>query len=129
MKVPTEAFNISVPDGDAFLDPFDTGDQEIRFRRARHDVTTGDSILNPRMHPNLVTSFIDASTVYGSDETRAAALRTFADGKLKTSTGNMLPLNNIATFPGGPLENDNEGRVNPALLFASGDVRTNENGA
>lgn len=127
MKVPTEEFNITVPTGDVFLDPFNTGDQQIRFRRSRHDVTTGDSISNPRQHPNLVSSFIDASTVYGSDATRASALRMFADGKLKTSSGNLLPHNDTATFADGPLENDNEGRVNPAFLFAAGDVRTNEN--
>ena len=65
--------------------------------------------------------------VYGSDPARAAALRTFSGGKLKTSAGNLLPLNDAATFPEGPLENDNEGRLDPATLFISGDVRTNEN--
>jgi RHS repeat-associated protein len=127
MKTPTEAFNVSVPAGDVFLDPFNTGTQEIPLRRARFDVTTGDSLLNPRQNPNLVSSFIDASVVYGSDATRASALRTFTDGKLKTSPGNLLPINNAATFPDGLLENDNEGRANPTTLFSAGDIRTNEN--
>lgn len=127
MKLPTEAFNIAIPAGDVFLDPFQTGTQEIRIRRARFDVTTGDSIANPRQHPSLVTHFIDASMVYGSTPDRADALRTFAGGRLKTSAGNLLPLNDSTTFPEGILENDNEGRLNPASLFVSGDVRTNEN--
>lgn len=127
MTVPTEAFNIAIPMGDPILDPFNTGEQEIPFRRARYDVTTGDSVFNPRQHPNLVTSFIDASMVYGSDDARAAALRTFTNGTLKTSDGDLLPLNNAATFPDGTLENDNAGRLDPATLFAAGDVRANEN--
>ncbi|MCA9153461.1 MAG: VCBS repeat-containing protein, partial [Planctomycetales bacterium] len=127
LKVPTESFDIPIPVGEPLFDPFNTGTQVIRFRRARHDVTTGESTQNPRQHPNLVTSFLDASVVYGSDAARAVALRTLVDGKLKTSADGLLPLNNVDTFPGGALENDNEGRVDPATLFAAGDVRANEN--
>lgn len=127
LKVPTEAFDISIPAGEPLFDPFNTGTQVIRFRRARHDVTTGDNSQDPRQHPNLVTSFLDASVVYGSDAERAGALRTLVDGKLKTSANDLLPLNDTATFPGGPLENDNEGRIDPTTLFATGDVRANEN--
>jgi len=129
LEVPTESFPIPVPLGDPHLDPFFTGTQQIPLRRARYDVTTGDSSLDPRQHPNLVTSFIDASMVYGSDDARALALRTLVDGKLKTSgvAGDLLPLNDAATFPDGTLENDNAGRQDPATLFAAGDVRANEN--
>ncbi|MCA9198770.1 MAG: hypothetical protein KDA87_14575, partial [Planctomycetales bacterium] len=131
LLVPTESFHISVPSGDSLLDPFNTGTQEIRLRRARYDVATGDSIENPRQHPNLVSSFLDASVVYGSDTQRATALRTGTGGRLKTSSGpgntTLLPRNNTTTFPAGVLENDNEGRIDPALLFAAGDVRANEN--
>ncbi|MGE0756877.1 MAG: peroxidase family protein, partial [Pirellulaceae bacterium] len=127
MVTPTQSFEIAVPQGDVFLDPFNTGAQLIRFRRAPYDVATGDSVLNPREHSNRVTHFIDASMVYGSDAARAAALRTFVDGKLKMGTDELLPRNDPSTFPDGALSNDNEGRQNPATLFVSGDVRTNEN--
>ena len=121
LKVPTESFNISIPAGDPALDPFNTGTQAIPFRRAVFDVNTGTSPADPRQHPNLVSSFIDASVVYGSDPARAAALRSFVDGKLLTSPGNLLPLN------APMLENDNAGRLDPTTLFVTGDVRTNEN--
>ncbi len=71
---------------------------------------------------------MDGSVVYGSDESRAAALRTLAgDGKLKTSAGDLLPLNNAAFFPGGMLENENSGQHDPGDLFVAGDVRANDN--
>jgi YD repeat-containing protein len=127
LTAPSESFNITVPTGDPHLDPFSTGQAEIPFRRAVYDPTTGTSADNPRQHPNLVSSFIDASMVYGSDDERASALRTFSDGKLKVSSGDLLPLNDAATFPDGLLQNDNEGREDPTTLFASGDTRTNEN--
>lgn len=127
LTVPTEAFPIPIPLGDPALDPFGTGSQELRVRRARFDVTTGNSVVNPRQHPNLVTSYLDASVVYGSTPERAAALRTGEGGHLKMSGDNLLPRNDPATFPQGTLANDNEGREDPARLFATGDVRANEN--
>lgn len=42
----------------------------------------------------LSLSFVDASNVYGSDETRAKALRTMENGELKTSQNGLnLPYN------------------------------------
>ena len=55
---------------------------------------------------NSITGWIDGSQVYGSDAANAASLR-LADGHLKTSPGNNLPIVN-----GG---------------FASGDIRAAEN--
>ena len=79
---------------------------------------TGD-----RTPVNEVTSFIDASNVYGSDATRAAALRTSGGtgAKLLTGANNLLPLNTAG------LPNDNEGPVPSDQLFLAGDVRSNEN--
>lgn len=126
-QLPTEDFSIAIPQGDIYFDPFDTGTQTITFRRARFDTTTGTDPSNPRLHPNLVTSFIDASIVYGSDAQRALALRTLQGGQLKTSPGDLPPLNNATYFPNGPLENDNQGIQDPSTFFVAGDVRANEN--
>ncbi|WP_158230985.1 peroxidase family protein [Rhodopirellula bahusiensis] len=127
MLVPTARFDIAIPVGDVQFDPFNTGTQTIPFRRARHEPGTGTDLANPRLHPNLVSSFLDASVVYGSDEARATALRTLSGGKLKMDAGNLLPANTDENFPDGPLENDNEGRSDPSTLFSTGDTRANEN--
>ena len=126
--VPTESFEISVPIGDPYFDPLGDGNRSIELNRAGYDITTGTSASNPRQHPNLVSSFLDGSVVYGSSPDRATALRTNdGTGRLKTSVGNLLPLNDDLTFPDGVLENENSSRRDPQTLFAAGDVRANEN--
>ncbi|MFO0959506.1 MAG: peroxidase family protein [Isosphaeraceae bacterium] len=58
----------------------------------------------------------------------ANALRTFRGGMLKTSAGGLLPINDAATFPGGPLPMANDAHIVPDdQLFAAGDVRADEN--
>jgi len=77
---------------------------------------------NPRQQTNKITAFLDASVIYGSDVTRSAALRTFQDGKLATSAGNLPPLNSTG------LPNANDAHLFPDNeLFLAGDVRANEN--
>jgi len=115
---PPEPANIAVPAGDLFFDPDDTGTQVIPFNRSVYDSSSGTSADNPRQQVNEITAWLDASNVYGSDEERAAALRTNdGTGKLKTSAGNLLPFN-TAGLPnaGGPSD----------TLFLAGDVRANE---
>ena len=69
------------------LDPFYPG--PIPFQRS-------DFVLDQtgtRQQVNGITAYIDASGVYGSDKATAESLRTFDGGELKTSAGNLLPLN------------------------------------
>ena len=75
---------------------------------------------NPRQQVNSITSFLDASQVYGSDAARAAALRTGAGGQLKTSAGNLLPLNTMG------LANGDNGDPAHDQYYVAGDVRVNE---
>lgn len=110
-----EPFFIPVPMGDPHFDPTSTGIEVILLFRSIHD--GGNTILNPREQLNGITSFIDASNVYGSDSIRAAELRTFNKGKLLTSAQKLLPFN-TAGLP-------NAGGPDPAL-FLAGDVRVNE---
>jgi peroxidase len=110
---PPEPFNIKVPPGDLFFDPLGTGTQVIDLNRSAYIVDSSGI----RQQLNFDTAYIDASNVYGSDATRAAALRTFKGGKLKTSDGALLPFNT----DGLP----NAGGTG-ANLFLAGDVRANE---
>jgi len=119
---PSEPFNIAVPTGDPFFDPFGTGTQEIGLDRSIFDTTTGTGIGNPRQQINEITSYIDGSNVYGSDSVRANFLRTNdGTGKLKTSAGDLLPFNTALL----PNAQSGSGPIDPSL-FIAGDVRANE---
>ncbi|WOO41230.1 peroxidase family protein [Rubellicoccus peritrichatus] len=111
---PAEPFDIEVPLGDAWFDPFNTGTVTIGLNRSfyEHDA---DGV---RQQFNEITAFIDASNVYGSDEERAADLRTNdGTGRLRTSDGDLLPFN-INELPNAP--SDDPG------FYIGGDVRANE---
>lgn len=111
--VPAEPFNIPVPLGDPYFDPEGTGTQVIELDRSLYQMIHG-----VREQLNVITAFIDASQVYGSDEARAMELRTLdGTGTLKVSNGNLLPYN-IHGFPNAP--------DNSATYFLAGDVRANE---
>jgi hypothetical protein len=76
-----------------------------------------------RIPINEVTSYIDASQIYGSNPARAAALRSGggSGAKLLTSANNLLPYNTAG------LPNENNGPVPGDQLFLAGDIRANEN--
>lgn len=94
--------DIIIPPGDRFF----TNQTAIGFSRSQFTQPSG----GPRRHPNLVTSWIDGSQVYGSNNVTNCALRTFKNGKLKVSKqGNQDFL---------PLFNN---------FFRAGDVRALEN--
>ncbi|MFT7617597.1 MAG: peroxidase [Planctomycetota bacterium] len=110
---PVEVFDILVPTGDVHFDPFFTGMEVIPLSRSAYF-----TVDNVREQVNLITAFIDASNVYGSEDVRADALRTLdGTGKLKTSAGDLLPLNIDGL--------DNAGST-AATFFLAGDVRANE---
>lgn len=127
----TEPAMIPVPSGDPWFDPLESGQVMIPMMRNKYDEQTGTDLNNPRQHPNEITAFIDGSTVYGSDEHRANWLRTFTGGKLKTSTGNLMPFNTLsgemedAVDGDAPEMADDVGQAE--RLFVGGDVRANEN--
>jgi hypothetical protein len=117
---PVESFNISVPAGDPIFDAMNTGTQVMPFQRSKYDVATGTGVGNPREQINEITSYLDASMVYGSDATRATTLRTLSGGRLKTSAGNLMPLNTFG------LPNGTGGPFDPTQFYLAGDVRSNE---
>jgi hypothetical protein len=114
---PAEPAPILVPSGDAWFDPASSGLETIDFNRSVYHHGTGYSVY-PRQQLNQITHYIDGSNVYGSDDVRAAALRTNdGTGRLLVSAGDLLPFN-TAGLP-------NAGGTGPEL-FLAGDVRANE---
>ena len=110
---PAEAFDIAVPLGDLWFDPFATGAETIALNRSGYEFEAG-----VRQQVNLITAFVDASNVYGSDAARARELRTLdGTGRLRTSAGEMLPYNE-GGFANAP--------SNESHYFLAGDVRANE---
>lgn len=111
---------INIPPGDFWFDPDGDAFAVIPFRRSLFDPASGTDPSNPREQINVISTWIDASMVYGSDQTRADWLRTFEGGRLKTSphpTGDLMPFNDGSqpnTFG------------NTTDFFVAGDVRSNE---
>ena len=110
---PIEAFDIEVPLGDPWFDPYSTGVALIPLGRSYYEYVDGQ-----REQFNELTAWIDGSNVYGSDDDRALALRTLdGTGRLKTSAGDRLPYNEEG-LPNAPSTAPD--------YFLAGDVRANE---
>lgn len=115
-----EPMEIAVPAGDPWFDPKATGAVSMHTERSKYDPATGDNPNNPREQMNVLTAFIDASNVYGSDDARAAWLRSGVGGKLKVwahASGDLMPLND------GTQENAGGASTS---FFVAGDIRANE---
>ncbi len=119
---PEDNTPIPVPQDNA-NDPFvQSGITELPFIRVPAAGGTGET--TPRQQINQITSFLDASSVYGSDSERANALRA-GEGQLKTTTGKngetLLPLNTggLPNASGGLLTDPND-------QYFAGDIRVNE---
>lgn len=116
-----EPQDIPVPIGDPYFDPNSTGTAVISFNRALYDPDTGTDSNNVRQQENEITSWIDGSMIYGSDDERASALREGRNSPyLATSPGDFLPFNT------DELTNANGPVPDPSSLFLAGDIRANE---
>ncbi len=98
--VPAESLPITVPKGDALFDPFQLGTAEIPFFRTEYRRGLPN---RPRQQINAITSWIDGSNVYGSDIETSDNLRTFEGGLLRTSAGDLLPMNDHGFFLAGDI--------------------------
>jgi hypothetical protein len=115
---PAEPAPMPIPSGDPWFDPDGAGDVTLYFNRSIYMADSGTGVDNPRQQVNQITAWIDGSNIYGSNATRAAALRRLdGSGQLATSDGDLLPYN-VAQLPNaGGSSGD---------LFLGGDVRANE---
>jgi Animal haem peroxidase/HYR domain/Secretion system C-terminal sorting domain/Lectin C-type domain len=122
----TESMPIPLPSGESkFSAP-------ISFRRSA--VHSGSGSTTARDQTNTTTSWVDASQVYGDNLKDATWLRTFSGGKLKVSSGNLLPFNTTngeydsPIDPNAPLMDDTNDRATgqPRKTFIAGDPRANE---
>ncbi len=104
----TETMTIAIPKGDPWFDPAGTGTQVLKTSRSGFDESTGTNTSNPRQQVNEISAYLDASMIYGSDAETTASLRTFSGGHMKTSDGNLLP-------------------IDASGMFMAGDIRANEN--
>lgn len=80
-----------------------------------------------RQQSNVITSFLDASNVYGSDATRAQWLRSGVGGAMKTTTINgqdYLPV--VGIDPNAPAMEGGPFGIDPSQQWVAGDVRANE---
>ena len=116
-QAPAESVPIAVPTGDPSFDPTSTGTATIDFARSAYHPGTGNDPAYPRQQLNHITHFVDASNVYGSNDVRAAALRTNdGTGRLLVSAGDLLPFNS----PGLP----NAGGTDSSLFSRGMSERT-----
>ncbi len=110
-----ETANMTTPPTDAFPD------LTIAFERSVHQF----GVTGPRQMVNSISSFLDATNVYGGNEARANVLRLLdGTGKLKTQQNNgrtLLPFNTFGLPNASPQGSD------PTTFFAAGDIRANEN--
>ena len=125
-----EFIGIPVPAGDPYFDPDASGNVLIPMTRSLFDPTTGTDVTNPRIHINQITAWIDGSNIYGSDIDRAIWLRSFDNGKLKVSEGNLLPFNTLSGEHGGIVDAEAPGMAIEGIprtyYFVAGDIRANE---
>jgi len=114
----TESIEFRIPFDDEIFVP----GLRVPLTRSLFDAETGTSTENPRQQLNFATSYLDASTVYGSNELTASVLRggpARPGAKLRTSDDingdgeNMLPHDAFGPVPEAP--------------YAAGDSRVNDN--
>lgn len=114
--------------------PIDNG--KMKFSRSgilryNYEKCCGSPYLKDRVWQrppfNVLTSFIDGGSIYGSDNLRAIALRSFTGGELIVQSNKgevLLPFNRpdhlLFRLPNEPSADDKN-------LFVGGDIRANEN--
>ena len=104
-----------IGNGDALIPIDDVSDSlypGIPMNRSQYITGTGVAGV-PREFPNQISSYIDASNVYGSSAETMARLRAFQDGRMLTGANNLMPDDDQGSFMGGDI------RANEQLALMS----------
>jgi len=110
----TDQMHIDVT-GDPVYDPEGHG-KEMVVNRSIHTPDDDDD-YSVREQKNNLSSYVDGSAFYGTNEHRLSKLRSYEYGKMRMSDNDMLPYNEYNL--------DNEPDTSP-YWFVAGDVRANE---
>ncbi len=97
-----DAAAIPVPTGDPLFDPRGTGEATIGFHRSGY--VSEDPETGQREFPNVITSFLDGSMIYGSSDAQQATLMgegAFLAMDHGGDVGDMLPKDGDGQYLGG----------------------------
>lgn len=120
---------IEVPQEDAFFNSQKAQQAIGTDKKCLHFVRSlnGQTGLGPRQQMNALTSYLDASNIYGSDNCEAKSLRAFVGGRLNSS---QYPINQqfqIEPREILPVTTKNPECVTPqGICFHAGDQRASE---
>ncbi|XP_077991222.1 peroxidasin homolog [Glandiceps talaboti] len=123
-------FPIPIPEGD----PRITRRRCMEFTRSSAVCGSGSTsvffnTVMPREQINQITSYIDASNIYGSSKSLANLLRDFATEKGHLRTGNIVESSGKPLLPFNrdtPIDCLRDASESPVPCFLAGDHRANE---
>uniref|UniRef100_A0A672ITG5 Dual oxidase n=1 Tax=Salarias fasciatus TaxID=181472 RepID=A0A672ITG5_SALFA len=124
---PPEFMNIAVPRGDPVFDPSATGKALLPFQRGPWDKESGQSPSNPRTPVNLVTSWIDGSSIYGPSTSWSDSLRSFSGGLLASGSEWNMPRKGGERSRMWSAPDPSTGEHRPEGLYELGNAWANEN--
>uniref|UniRef100_A0A4W6D008 NAD(P)H oxidase (H2O2-forming) n=1 Tax=Lates calcarifer TaxID=8187 RepID=A0A4W6D008_LATCA len=124
---PPEFMNIPVPKGDPVFDPTATGEVLLPFQRGPWDKESGQSPSNPRTQVNLVTAWIDGSSIYGPSTSWADSLRSFSRGLMTSGSEWNMPKEGGGRNLMWSAADPSTGERGPDGLYELGNAWANEN--
>ncbi|XP_038562804.1 dual oxidase 1 isoform X2 [Micropterus salmoides] len=124
---PPEFMNIPVPEGDPVFDPTATGKVLLPFQRGPWDKESGQSPSNPRTQVNLVTAWIDGSSIYGPSTSWSDSLRSFSGGLLSSGSELNMPNQESGRNFMWSAADPSTGDHGPHGLYELGNAWANEN--
>uniref|UniRef100_A0A674EPN0 NAD(P)H oxidase (H2O2-forming) n=1 Tax=Salmo trutta TaxID=8032 RepID=A0A674EPN0_SALTR len=124
---PPEFMHIPVPEGDPVFDPNRTGRVLLPFQRGPWEKHSSQSPNNPRTQVNLVTAWLDGSSIYGPSSSWSDALRSFSGGLLASGEQWDMPKRRGGSNLMWSAADPSTGQYGPEGLYELGNGWGNEN--